>query len=50
MNGNGVKTDPKNKWIRGCMKKHVKESGGDGTMTKDQCLAAAYEKFGGGEK
>ena len=50
MNGNGVKTDPKNKWVRHCMKKHVKEFGGDGSMTKDQCLAAAYEKFGGGKK
>ena len=32
------------------MKKHVKESGGDGSMTREQCLAAAYEKFGGGRK
>jgi len=43
-------TEKRNEWIRCCMEKHVKESGGDGSMTKDQCLAAAYEKFGGGKK
>jgi len=32
------------------MEKHVKEFGGDGSMTKDQCLAAAYEKFGGSKE
>ena len=43
-------TTDRNEWIKICMKKHVKEFGGDGSMTKDQCLAAAYEKFGGGKK
>jgi len=43
-------TDTRNEWIKCCMEKHVKEFGGDGSMTKDQCLAAAYEKFGGSEK
>jgi len=43
-------TEERNEWIRCCMKKHVKEFGGDGSMTKDRCLAAAYEKFGGARK
>ncbi|MFW9872572.1 MAG: hypothetical protein ACFFG0_05665 [Candidatus Thorarchaeota archaeon] len=30
-------------WIACCIRKHVK---GDGSMTRDQCIAAAHQKFG----
>ncbi|MFX0208517.1 MAG: hypothetical protein ACFFDT_21210, partial [Candidatus Hodarchaeota archaeon] len=43
-----INSKTKSEWIACCIKKHGPS--GDGSMTKKQCIAAAYKKFGNSKK